>query len=118
MPTLLRGWGRLRLGLRLGLLVFIAAAPEDLLKDVLLFLRWGWLRVVRSVAVRWRVGRVADNGSGSCGWRRRGFGSGGFVASDAEELLNEVLRVLPHLAAGIDWRCAIEEGHVEAIVRT
>ena len=45
-----------------------------------------------------------------------GVGSRGFVAADAEDLLDEVLRILAHLAAGVDRGGAVEEGDVEAVV--
>ena len=57
-------------------------------------------RLLRVVA--WlQAGRVR------CGW---------LVAADAEDLLDEVLRILAHLAAGVDGSGAVEEGDVEAVV--
>ena len=43
-------------------------------------------------------------------------GWAGFVAADAEDLLDEVLRIFAHLAAGVDGRGAVEEGSVEDVV--
>ena len=97
--------------------IFVFAAAEDLLQEVLLFLRCGRLRRIGSVAV-WR--------SVGCGGRRERrlqvaawccWWSAGLIAADAEDLLDEVLRIFTHLAAGIHGRGAIEEGDVEAVAR-
>jgi hypothetical protein len=109
-------WRRL---LRLRLFAFVFAATEDLLEEIFL-LGLGWrLRGVGCIAVGRCVGWLPDDGSTGRGWRGRGgmigVGSSGFVAADTEDLLDEVLRVLAHLAAGVDGRGAVEEGDVEAI---
>jgi hypothetical protein len=110
-----------RLLLVLLLLVFVLlifAAAEDLLEDVPLLLLLGLLRSVGSVAVGRRVGGLADNGGSGWGLRDRRFGSRRFVAADAEDLLDEVLRILSHLAAGVHGHGAIEEGGVDAVAGT
>jgi hypothetical protein len=105
-------------GLLLVLLVFVFAAAEDLLEDVLLLFLLGLLRCVGSIAVRRRVGGLADDGGAGCRlWDCR-FGGRRFVAADAEDLLDKVLRILPHLAAGVDGRSAIEERGVDVVVGT
>ena len=42
----------------------------------------------------------------------------GLVAADSKDFLQEVLLVLAHLAAGIDWGRAVEEPDIEAVIRT
>lgn len=101
--------------LLLVLFVFIFAAAEDLLEDVPLLFLLGLLRGVGSVSVRRRVGGLADDGGAGCRlWNCR-FRGGGFVAADAKDLLDEVLRIFTHLAAGVDGRGAVEEANVEAV---
>ena len=90
--------------------VFVVfAAAEDFLEDVLLFGLSG-LGGVRSIAVWWGVW----SGDGWYRWCLVWFGGG--VAAYAEDLLNEVLGALGHLAAGVDWGRAVEEGDVEGVV--
>jgi len=103
--------------------LFVLTATEELLQEVL-FLGWcDRLRRVGGVAVGRSIGRLANDGRAGCGWR--GGGRPGcirrdrlFVAADAEDLLDEVLRILAHLTAGVDGRRAVEEGNVEAVVGT
>jgi len=88
------------------LLVFIFAGTEDFLQEVSL-LRWGGLLSgVGSVAVWRSVGGGADNWSAGRG-RCCSIRWSGLVAADAEDLLEEVLRVFAHLAAGIDGRGSV-----------
>src|ERR1700736_5211059 len=90
------------------LVLFVFAATEDLLEDVLLLFLLGLLGGVGSVSV-WRgVGGGANNGCAGCGRWRGCIRGGGFVAADAEDLLDEVLRVLAHLAAAVDGGGAVE----------
>ena len=93
------------------LLLFVFAAAEDLLQEVSL-LGWGWLLGgVGGVAVWWRVWWDADYGC-ACGLLRWG-GLFGFAAADAEDLLDQVLGALAHLAAGIGGCRAVQECNVE-----
>src|ERR1700679_942533 len=82
---LLWWWG----GLRLFVFIILAAA-EDFLKEVLLFGLGGGLGGVGGVAVGWGVGGLANDRGASGAWRRGGIRCGGFVATDAEDLLDEV----------------------------
>src|SRR6266851_894446 len=97
------------------LVLFVFAAAEDLLENVLLLFLLGVLSRVGSVSVRWRVGGLADNRSTRCGGWWCCVGGGGFVSANAEDLLDEVLRVLSHLAAAVDGCGAVEEGNVETV---
>jgi len=98
------------------LVLFVFAPAEELLEDVLLLFLLGLLGCVGSIAVRRGVGSLADDWSAGCRlWDCR-FRRRGFVAADAEDLLDEVLGILSHLAAGVDGRSAIEEGNVETVV--
>ena len=100
---------RLLRGLLVGLFfVFVASAAEDFLEDVFLLGLSGlcglsgsafWSGIGR--CRRWR-----------CNWL---VGLGGGVSADAKELLDEVLRALGHLAAGVDRGRAVEEGCVEGV---
>ena len=104
------------LGLRL-LLVF--STTEDLLEEVLLFGLSGLLRGIGRIAVGRSVRRLPDYGSSYCRrWSSRwpGVGCCRLAAAEAEDLLQEVLRVFAHLAAGIHRCRAVEEANVEAVV--
>ena len=83
-------------------LVFVLAPAEDFLQEVFLFGLGGWLGRVRRVSVGWSVWGLANDGCAIGGWRCGGVGGGGFVATDAEDFLDEVLRILAHLTAGVD----------------
>jgi len=106
------------LGRLLLVFIFVFAAAEDLLEDVSLLLLLGLLCCVGSVSVRRGVGGLADDGGAGCRLWDRSFGGRRLIAADAEDLLDEVLRILSHLAAGIDRRSAIEERGVDAIAGT
>ena len=93
--------------------VLVVAAAEDFLEEVLLLGLVGLCRV-GGVAVRGSVGGIVRSGR-RCGWRRRGRGGGVGLTAYAEELLEEVLGALGHLAAGVDWSGAVEEGYVEGV---
>ncbi len=90
------------------LFVFVVAAAEDFLEDVFLLNR-GRLCGLAGSAIWWRIGRCRG---GRCRWRV-GLGCG--VAAYAEELLDEVLGALGHLAAGVDRDGAVEECCVEGV---
>lgn len=98
--------------------IFVFAGAEDLLENVPFLFLLGLLRGVGSIAVRRRVGGLADDGGAGCRLWDCSFRGGGFVAADAEDLLDEVLRILSHLAAGVDGRRAIEERGVDTVVGT
>ncbi len=112
----MRAWLLRRGGLRL---VFVrgvvAACAEDLLEDVFLLL--GGLGGVGRVAVGRGVGGDGDSLAGGVGLLRVGWQRGGVVvAADAEELLEEVLGGVVHLATGISGGGAVEEGCGEGVV--
>ena len=101
-------------------LLLVFSTTEDLLEEVLLFGLSGLLRGIRCIAVGRSVRRLPDYGRCGCWWlwssRWPSVGCCRSAAAEAEDLLEEVLRVFSHLTAGIHRCCAVEEADVEAVV--